>query len=306
MSYAFDPELAPWVPMITDLPFSDLAAARAAEKAMTANLPMYEPDRPVDVRAAVVPGPEGASQVPVRIYTPVGAEAAGSGLPGLVYLHGGGYVLGSPDFATPTCCGSPTRSARWWSRWTTGWHPSIPSRADWRTPTPHWSGRPGTRRSWTSTRPGWPSAATARAVGSPRPYEEPGVARSRRWPARPRPGGATCEPRAAPSTSRSADWRAAELEGRVVLTQHQTAVNNSGSLPSGVGIPAWPVERHQVFAILEAPRRHRHQPAESGASRAGARRGAGRAHCRWCEGPGRRSATRCPRCRRTPRLDRLD
>ncbi|MDX3229929.1 alpha/beta hydrolase [Streptomyces sp. ME19-01-6] len=22
--------------------------------------------------------------------------------------------------ATPTCCGSPTRSARWWSRWTTG------------------------------------------------------------------------------------------------------------------------------------------------------------------------------------------
>ncbi|MDX3312477.1 alpha/beta hydrolase fold domain-containing protein [Streptomyces sp. ME08-AFT2] len=59
---------------------------------------MYEPDRPVDVRAAVVPGPEGAAQVPVRIYTPVGAEEAGSGLPGLVYLHGGGYVLGSPDF----------------------------------------------------------------------------------------------------------------------------------------------------------------------------------------------------------------
>lgn len=98
MSYAFDPALAPWVPMITDLPFSDIAAARAAEKAMTADLPMYEPDRPVDVRAAVVPGPEGAAQVPVRIYTPVGAEAVGSGLPGLVYLHGGGYVHGSPDF----------------------------------------------------------------------------------------------------------------------------------------------------------------------------------------------------------------
>ncbi|MFF6782796.1 alpha/beta hydrolase fold domain-containing protein [Streptomyces sp. NPDC012510] len=98
MSYAFDPELAPWVPMINDLPFTDIAAARAAEKVMTANLPVYEPARPVDVRSALVPGPEGASQVPVRIYTPVGAEAAGSGLPGLVYLHGGGYVLGSPDF----------------------------------------------------------------------------------------------------------------------------------------------------------------------------------------------------------------
>ncbi|MDQ0963785.1 hypothetical protein QFZ66_007663 [Streptomyces sp. B4I13] len=74
MSYAFDPELAHWVPMITDLPFSDMAAARGAGKAMTANLPMYEPDRPVDVRAAVVPGPEDTAQVPVRIYTPVGAE----------------------------------------------------------------------------------------------------------------------------------------------------------------------------------------------------------------------------------------
>ncbi|MDQ0834576.1 acetyl esterase [Streptomyces achromogenes] len=98
MSYAFDPELAHWVPMINDLPFADLAAARAAEKAMTANLPMYEPARPVDVRDTLVPGPEGAPQVPVRIYTPVGAEAADTGLPGLVYMHGGGYVLGSLDF----------------------------------------------------------------------------------------------------------------------------------------------------------------------------------------------------------------
>lgn len=47
MSYAFDAELAPWVPMINDLSFSDIAAACAAEKEMTANLPVYEPTRPV-------------------------------------------------------------------------------------------------------------------------------------------------------------------------------------------------------------------------------------------------------------------
>ena len=84
--------------MINDLPFTDIAAARAAEKEMTANLPVHEPARPVDVRDTLVPGTEGAPQVPVRIYTPVGAEAADTGLPGLVYMHGGGYVLGSPDF----------------------------------------------------------------------------------------------------------------------------------------------------------------------------------------------------------------
>lgn len=98
MSYAFDPELAHVVPMINDLPFTDIAAARAAEKEMTAHLPVYEPARPVDVRDTLVPGPEGAPQVPVRIYTPTGAEATDTGLPGMVYLHGGGYVLGSPDF----------------------------------------------------------------------------------------------------------------------------------------------------------------------------------------------------------------
>ena len=44
------------------------------------------------------PGSEGAPQVPVRLCTPAGAEAADTGLPGLVYLRGSGYVLGSPDF----------------------------------------------------------------------------------------------------------------------------------------------------------------------------------------------------------------
>lgn len=39
MSYAFDPELAHVVPLINDLPFTDIAAARAAEKEMTAHLP---------------------------------------------------------------------------------------------------------------------------------------------------------------------------------------------------------------------------------------------------------------------------
>src|SRR5438445_6973190 len=48
-----------------------------------------EPE-PVDqVRSAEVPGPAGA--ILVRIYTPAGAQP----MPGLVYLHGGGWARGS-------------------------------------------------------------------------------------------------------------------------------------------------------------------------------------------------------------------
>jgi hypothetical protein len=131
-------------------------------------------------------------------------------------------------------------------------------------------------------------------------HEEPGVARSRRWPARPRPGGATCEPWAAPSTSRSADRRAAELEGRVVLTQHQTAVNNSGT-PTCPG----PETRRGWFnstrcsrswrrrAAIVIKRLNRVYPAQGRVGERGVPPVGGD------EGPGRRSATRCPRCRRT-------
>jgi acetyl esterase len=44
-----------------------------------------------------VPGPAGP--IPVRVYTPT----AGSRLPGLVYFHGGGFVLGTLDSADRAC-----------------------------------------------------------------------------------------------------------------------------------------------------------------------------------------------------------
>ncbi len=92
MTYAFDPELAPWVPALSDLPFADYAAARAGEAALLEALPAYQPALPVKVLDVLVPGPDGAPPVPVRVYTPAGSDAP---RPGLVYLHGGGFVLGS-------------------------------------------------------------------------------------------------------------------------------------------------------------------------------------------------------------------
>ncbi len=58
------------------------------------------PDPAVAVTERSIPGPEGAPEIPVRIYAP--RERSGA-LPGLLYLHYGGYVIGSPAHEDATC-----------------------------------------------------------------------------------------------------------------------------------------------------------------------------------------------------------
>lgn len=73
------------------------ADARAAAQGFKALSGAPEP-----VAGAVdrtIPGPGGP--VPVRIYTPAGADAAP--LPCLVYYHGGGWVFGDIEGLDPTC-----------------------------------------------------------------------------------------------------------------------------------------------------------------------------------------------------------
>lgn len=92
MAYAFDPELAPWIAMIPTHDIADYQATRAREAELVAMAPAYDPPVPVEVRDVTVPGPEGAPDVPVRVYAPTSAK---SPLPGLLYIHGGGFVMGS-------------------------------------------------------------------------------------------------------------------------------------------------------------------------------------------------------------------
>ncbi|MET8418158.1 alpha/beta hydrolase [Streptomyces sp. NPDC005134] len=94
MAYAFDPELAPWVTMLPEFPLTDIEGSRQAEADMVAQLPAYEPSVLIEVADSTVPGPEGGPAVPVRIYTPRGP---GGDMPGLLYIHGGGFVSGSVD-----------------------------------------------------------------------------------------------------------------------------------------------------------------------------------------------------------------
>src|SRR5262249_33856437 len=85
MTYAFDPDLAPWVSMLPNVPFSDVHAARASMDEMLAAVPVYERLVPVDVRDTSTP------DVPVRIYRPAGEGP----LPGLLSIHGGGFAVGT-------------------------------------------------------------------------------------------------------------------------------------------------------------------------------------------------------------------
>jgi acetyl esterase len=94
VTYHFDPELAPWVVMMPTLDIADLAGARAEMTAAAEHGTSYQPSSPLTVAVRNLPGPEGAPDVRVRLYAPARQTTP---LPGLLYLHGGGFVLGSVD-----------------------------------------------------------------------------------------------------------------------------------------------------------------------------------------------------------------
>jgi acetyl esterase len=89
MTYALDPELAAWQDLIPQTSLSmmeDLPTARARIDEMRSLFPAYEPTHELIVEDTL------AGDVPVRVYGP----AKRDGLrPGLLYIHGGGFVVGS-------------------------------------------------------------------------------------------------------------------------------------------------------------------------------------------------------------------
>jgi acetyl esterase/lipase len=98
MTYAFDPEIAAAIPMLPHQDFSDLPAARLNMKAMFDEL-AEEPDTTgVTVREEQVPGPDGAPDVRLLVYTPDRIAAPSL----LLDIHGGGFILGDADMGHST------------------------------------------------------------------------------------------------------------------------------------------------------------------------------------------------------------
>jgi triacylglycerol lipase len=88
------PELAPALDFFPDMDFSQgLDAFRQPFDALAVPPPPHELEV-VQKRERFLPGPAGAPEVRVLHYTP---PAAKPGRPALLHIHGGGYVMGSPD-----------------------------------------------------------------------------------------------------------------------------------------------------------------------------------------------------------------
>ncbi len=92
-----DPELKEPIMMLMSQPqlmsFDDLPAARAASVQMIAAMKAQMPDIPaVITEDRTIPGPKGAPDLTVRIYRP---ERLSGLAPALLWIHGGGYMLGS-------------------------------------------------------------------------------------------------------------------------------------------------------------------------------------------------------------------
>jgi acetyl esterase/lipase len=93
-----DPELRGAVEMMMKQPpmsFDDLPAARVASNQMMAATKNLMPTNPgIITEDKTIPGPQGAPDITIRIYRP---EKRSGLLPALLWIHGGGYMLGTLD-----------------------------------------------------------------------------------------------------------------------------------------------------------------------------------------------------------------
>ena len=83
------------------LPLQTLTPAEARQAfAESRDALQPPPDDVAEVRNVSIPGPAG--QVPLRLYRGVGTSAS-EALPGLVYFHGGGWVIGNLESHDGVC-----------------------------------------------------------------------------------------------------------------------------------------------------------------------------------------------------------
>lgn len=100
-SMKLDPEIAKGITLFPALDLRDVNAARAIRARMreAANIPRLTDDRITEVEK-IIPGSNSESTIPIRIYAPKKREGL---LPGLVFFHGGGFVMGDLESTHPRC-----------------------------------------------------------------------------------------------------------------------------------------------------------------------------------------------------------
>jgi acetyl esterase/lipase len=94
-AYKFDPELAEIAALAVNPAPTDPVAAREQMVAMMASLQLDIDESGLDIDDRVIPGPPGDPDVTVRVYSP--KARAADAVPAVLYIHGGGFFLGSID-----------------------------------------------------------------------------------------------------------------------------------------------------------------------------------------------------------------
>jgi len=100
VDHAYDPELAPLLEFIPDISIEDPVASRQVFQQMTTQLNADLDESGVDIADHTIAGPTGAPPLPLRVYSPAALAAP---LPALLYIHGGGFVLGNLDSEHGSC-----------------------------------------------------------------------------------------------------------------------------------------------------------------------------------------------------------
>jgi acetyl esterase/lipase len=92
VAYSYDPELAPIVPLLSKVDITNVAVARTSLDEMVARFSTPIDQSALNVEDYSIAGHEGDHAVGVRVFR--SARASGA-VPALLYIHGGGFVVGS-------------------------------------------------------------------------------------------------------------------------------------------------------------------------------------------------------------------
>ena len=96
MKNRIDPELRDILELFPPLDLENLEETRQGMAAM----PQLPVDESVVISNKMIPGPDDSPSVRVRIYKP---KEKGETLPGLLWMHGGGYILGTAEETDLIC-----------------------------------------------------------------------------------------------------------------------------------------------------------------------------------------------------------
>ncbi len=95
-----DPELAALLDFMPVIDLDDPVAARAGFEKLLVSMRTPLPEAELlDIEDRLVPGWEDDPEVSVRVYRPkaTAAAAAGTTVPGILLIHGGGFIVGSVE-----------------------------------------------------------------------------------------------------------------------------------------------------------------------------------------------------------------